>query len=79
MPWKECSAVSCREEFVRLARAERAKMSELCRRFGVSRKTGYKGIKHPMQTQFRLANWSRSEMTNTVCVSHRRASKHPMN
>ena len=45
MPWKECSAVSCREEFVGLARGERAKMSELCRRFGVSRKTGYKWLR----------------------------------
>ena len=44
MPWKECSAVSCREEFVRLAQAEWAKMSELCQRFGVSRKTGYKWL-----------------------------------
>ena len=44
MPWKECSAVSCREEFVRLAQVEWAKMSELCRRFGVSRKTGYKWL-----------------------------------
>ena len=45
MPWKECSAVSCREEFVGLAQAEWAKMSELCRRFGVSRKTGYKWLR----------------------------------
>ncbi len=42
MPWKECSAVSCREGFVVLARTEDANMSELCRRFGVSRRTGYK-------------------------------------
>jgi len=45
MPWKECSAVSCREEFVGLAQGERAQMSALCRRFGVSRKTGYKWVK----------------------------------
>ncbi len=45
MPWKECSAVSCREEFVGLAQADWAKMSELCRRFGVSRKTGYKWLR----------------------------------
>ena len=45
MPWKECSAVSCREEFVGLAQAERVQMSALCRRFGVSRKTGYKWLR----------------------------------
>ncbi len=44
MPWKECSAVSCREEFVRLAQTEAANVSELCRRFGVSRRTGYKWL-----------------------------------
>jgi transposase-like protein len=45
MPWKECSAVSCREEFVGLAQAERVPMSALCSRFGVSRKTGYKWLR----------------------------------
>src|SRR3954454_20185542 len=42
MPWKDCSAMSSREEFVTLARAEGANISVLCRRFGVSRRTGYK-------------------------------------
>ena len=37
--------MSCREEFVGLAQAERVQMSELCRRFGVSRKTGYKWLR----------------------------------
>ena len=44
MPWKECSAVSCREEFVGLAQCELANVSELCVRFGISRKTGYKWL-----------------------------------
>ena len=44
MPWKECSAVSERTEFVGLAQAESANVSELCRRFGISRKTGYKWL-----------------------------------
>ena len=44
MPWKECSAVSCREEFVVLARTEEANVSKLCRHFGVSRRTGYKWL-----------------------------------
>jgi transposase InsO family protein len=42
MPWKEVSIMSEREEFVRLALQEGANMSELCRRFNVSRPTGYK-------------------------------------
>jgi transposase InsO family protein len=33
-----------REEFVRLARQPGANISELCRRFGISRKTGYKWL-----------------------------------
>ena len=45
MPWKECSAVSCREDFVALAQAEGGTVSQLCRRFGVSRKTGYKWLR----------------------------------
>ena len=42
MPWIECDRMSLREEFVILASREGTRMSELCRRFGISRKTGYK-------------------------------------
>lgn len=45
MPWTVCDAMSQRREFVALARAEGANVSELCRRFGISRKTGYKWLK----------------------------------
>lgn len=44
MPWQEVSIVSQRREFVVLAAAERANVSEWCRRFGVSRKTAYKWL-----------------------------------
>lgn len=44
MPWKECDAMSLRYEFVRLAAAEEANVSLLCKRFGISRKTGYKWL-----------------------------------
>ena len=44
MPWKECSSVSEREEFVELAAVESANISLLCRGFGISRKTGYKWL-----------------------------------
>lgn len=41
MPWKESSVVGIRLEFVsRILEGER--MSELCREYGISRKTGYK-------------------------------------
>lgn len=41
MPWKECSLMTERMKFVgRLVEGE--KMSDLCREFGISRKTGYK-------------------------------------
>jgi len=44
MPWKEHTAMSLRSEFVAFARAPDANISELCRRFGISRKTGYKWL-----------------------------------
>ena len=45
MCWKESDRVSLRSEFVRLASAEGANRSELCSRFGISRRTGYKWLK----------------------------------
>jgi transposase-like protein len=34
-----------RSEFIHLAELQDANISELCRRFGISRKTGYKWLK----------------------------------
>ena len=45
MPWKEVTTVSLRKEFVALASLPDANISELCRRFGISRKTAYKWLK----------------------------------
>jgi len=42
MGWKTVSVMSQRLEFVMLALQEVNNFSELCRRFGISRKTGYK-------------------------------------
>jgi len=42
MPWKEETVMSLRQEFVTLFGAEGANRSQVCRRFGISRKTGYK-------------------------------------
>ena len=44
MPWRITSAVSQRHEFVLLASQPGANMRQLCRRFGISRPTGYKWL-----------------------------------
>jgi transposase InsO family protein len=44
MSWKVETTVVVRREFVELCRVEGSNVSELCRRFGVSRKTGYKWL-----------------------------------
>src|SRR6516225_1694725 len=41
MPWKECSVMDERLQFV-ARRLEGEAMADLCREFGISRKTGYK-------------------------------------
>jgi len=42
IPWREVCTVSLRAEFVLLAQQEGVNVAELCRRYGVNRKTGYK-------------------------------------
>ena len=44
MPWQEVSTMSLRQEFVMLATAEGANVRELCRRYTISPKTGYKWL-----------------------------------
>ena len=44
MPWSEVTAMDERLQFVADARRGSEEMSELCRRYGVSRKTGYKWL-----------------------------------
>lgn len=44
MPWREASTMSLRREFIVLARQDGANRRELCRRFGISPKTGYKWL-----------------------------------
>jgi transposase InsO family protein len=45
MPWKEITTMSARTDFIQLAKLEEANISQLCRQFGISRKTGYKWLK----------------------------------
>jgi transposase InsO family protein len=42
MPWQECSTMTLRQEFLTLAQQPGVSFRELCQRFGISRKTGYK-------------------------------------
>ena len=44
MPFKEQSTMCLRDEFARLASQAGGNFSELCRRYGISRRTGYKWL-----------------------------------
>src|SRR3954471_14828597 len=44
MPWMTKNTVSLRLEFVTFAQSEGANVAELCRRYGISRKSGYKWL-----------------------------------
>ena len=44
MPWKETCAVEERMAFVRDAMREDVGLAEMCRRYGISRPTGYKWL-----------------------------------
>lgn len=45
MPWTEASTVTEREKFILEAKSGLWKMTELCERFGITPKTGYKWLK----------------------------------
>ena len=64
--------MSLRRELVELALAEGANVSELCRRFGVSRKTGYKWLsRHRSGGLEGLADRSRRPRTFRVITDSR--------
>jgi transposase InsO family protein len=44
MPWQETSVMQVRQEFVSVAQHAGLSIAELCRRYGISRKTGYKWL-----------------------------------
>lgn len=50
MPWKRATTMSQRKEFVEEASREDVNISELCREYGISRKTGYKWLKRYRQS-----------------------------
>jgi transposase InsO family protein len=49
MPWKEVNTVDLRREFVRLVGTGTVSTSELCRRYCIKRKTGYKWLQRYAQ------------------------------
>src|SRR5512132_4287537 len=49
MPWKEVSVSEVRVRFVFTCRKKRESFASLCRRFGISRKSGYKWIERYRQ------------------------------
>lgn len=49
MPWKETCPVEQRKKFIDAYLTEEFTVVELCRRFGISRKTGYKWIRRFME------------------------------
>ena len=60
MPWTEVSIMSSRREFVQLATEAGANIAQLCRRFGISRKTAYKLLKrHASEGEAALSDRSR--------------------
>jgi transposase InsO family protein len=68
LPWKETSPVKQRKEFIDACIAEEGSMAELCRRFSVSRKTGYKWLSRFMGG-CELVDRSRRPKTTPKAVS----------
>src|ERR1700712_2890829 len=71
MPWRQATVKDRREEFVALARLEGSNVSELCRRFEISRKTGYKWLGRSEQPGADLADASRRPKTSPLITPQR--------
>lgn len=50
MPWKRATTMSQRKAFIEEASQEGVNISELCREYGISRKTRYKWLKRYRQS-----------------------------
>lgn len=64
MPWNEVSIMDQRLEFVVLASGEGRNISALCRRFGISRQTGYKWLGRYCGNEEDLADRSRRPLSH---------------
>jgi len=76
MAWREVSAVGLRCEFCELAVVAGANVSELCRRFGISRKTGYKWLSVWRATESSRASGRDAEAARTAVMSDRSRRPH---
>jgi len=85
LPWKESSPVTERERFIDAYMGREETVAELSRRFGISRKTGYKWIT-PYMTGTELADRSRKphrspnavaqDMEDFIVAGQRRRGPH---
>lgn len=70
MPWKELSTMKLREEFVVQSLENDTNFSDLCREFGISRKTGYKWKERYLQRGITgLKDQSRRPLTSSEALS----------
>ena len=85
MPWLETAPMEQRERFIRDHRLDLYTMSELCQRYGISRKTGYKWLaRFDEEGRLGLGDRSRAprhcphriptEIANLICAARR---QHP--
>lgn len=69
MPWKATHVMDERLRFVAAAREKKEPFAELCRRFGISRKTGYKLLqRYEVEGPKALADRSRARQTHANAV-----------
>lgn len=69
MPWKETCVMDERLRFVAAFHEKKESMTELCRRFGISRKTGYKLVeRYTKEGPTALVDRSRARHTHTNAV-----------
>lgn len=70
MPWKVSDTMTLRKEFVILAIKSETNIRELCRRFGISAKTGYKWIR-------RFSEEGEQGLENRTCRPKKSPSRTP--
>src|SRR5512141_1720010 len=69
MPWKETCVMDERLRFVAAVQEKKESMAELCRRFGISRKTGYKLVeRYATEGPVALIDRSRARHTHANAV-----------
>jgi transposase InsO family protein len=72
MSWQEESLMSLRKEFVVLAQNQSLPFAELCRRFNISRKTGYKWLsRYQLDVTAPLCNRSRKPLRSPTRTAPR--------